>query len=242
MVLEYSGNAEDYSLGLISCASGLRQPAFYESPTDKEFIREGSGESDTRARESLLRRTTGYGTAWNDREESYRLYGHTAYIYRERGHVKVIRGFRPVSHDACYFQRDKDGASPALKGHWCDDMALLREPTSVSWEFPLYLTAGENVISRLNTLETYYRKYQMYKPDNMVSFNCLLAAKSLLCRYFRNYAGGYPLYEKFALELDRLIPPYAGEDHLRSGSQGILVGCITYGPQERARHVGNAKN
>lgn len=39
----------------------------------------------------------------------------------------------------------------------------------------------------------------------------------------------------FASELDKLIPPYAGEDRLRSGSQGILVGCISYGPGARYR-------
>jgi hypothetical protein len=114
--------------------------------------------------------------------------GHTAVLSRVAGQVQFARGFVPKVVGYIQAFLGSGGA-----GHWQDDLALLGDPTAISFEVPVTRQQAEAFPRWFQASSGAINCYALRRGNAHDSFNCVLGAVTVLMNYLTEL-GGYEAY------------------------------------------------
>ncbi|MEA9564525.1 MULTISPECIES: hypothetical protein [unclassified Xanthomonas] len=115
--------------------------------------------------------------------------GHTAVISRVGGQVQLARGLVPnVTGYPWAFFGEGGG------GHWQDDIAMLSDPTCISFEIPVTAEDAENFPQWFDVASSQINVYALRSGDGFNSFNCVLASLTILINYLLDSTNDYSSY------------------------------------------------
>lgn len=229
-VLLNNGNASDHSVGLVAVSSwqgwlrhqprrdpeGLEQPGYGVSNFTR-FISTFTFSSPKSA----------FGYFKN---------GHTAMVARSGGQITHVVGFNPHSYLLAGLLQTFKGNEIAVQGLWYDDLAMINDPTAVSYE--INVSSGEatqfgtligGLVGRsdlgVNSPNTQY--LYSFRPAKVeprvggVVGNCGNMALIILCQF---------LYEVGKSNYAELFTQWVGQNqNTMNFGQGPLMGSMTKG-------------
>ena len=177
MIEQYSGNPSDFTIGIAAASrhqedeSGRHAPrlAFEVPPADEFFT-------------GYLAEAIGYGSTREERtfpSRSYHFYGHTGVFVRVEGMVRYVYGFSPRLDEFLAVPQG-DRMTTTFGGMWKEDDALLRDPASVSIEFNVRPRDAYHFNVWFCQNSCRINRYSMTQGDWDTSFNCLMAAITIV--------------------------------------------------------------
>lgn len=110
--------------------------------------------------------------------------GHTAVISRVAGQVQFVRGFVPNISGFLWAFFGSGGG-----GHWQNDLAMLSDPTCVSFEIPVTQDQAQNFQNWFNAASGVINVYSLQRGNANTTFNCVLAAVTVLVNYLTSFDG-----------------------------------------------------
>jgi hypothetical protein len=177
-----SGVASDHTVGIM--AASRHQGWWWHTP-DLQLANDDLPE----AFQDWLAHSLGIGASRLERTPIQEQFtGHTAVLSRVDGEVQFARGFVPnvLGYIWAFF-----GAGGA--GHWQDDLALLRDPTAVSFEVPVTRPQADDFPAWFRESSGVINVYALRRGNAHDSFNCVLGAVTVLINYLTEL-GGYDAY------------------------------------------------
>lgn len=227
-VLMNSGSANDHAVGLVAVSSW--QGWLRHQPRQSEFQQPGQGVSN------LTRFWSTF--SWSSPKAAFGYFknGHTALLIRQGGRITHVVGFNPNSYLLAGILQTIKGNDITVQGLWYDDMAMINDPTAISYEINVtddqagafdQLAASLIGRSDLGPHSPGGQYYYSFRPatvepnvDGIVG-NCSNMALMILCQFL--YEVGKPNYVNMFLGWVR-----QNQNTMNCG-QGPLMGAITSG-------------
>lgn len=104
--------------------------------------------------------------------------GHTAVMARVAGRVEFVRGLVPNVSGYLWAFFGQGGG-----GHWQNDLAMLSDPTCVSFEVPVPEAEARAFPLWFNNASSAINVYALRNGNAHSSFNCVLGAVTVMVNY-----------------------------------------------------------
>jgi len=178
-----NGNLDDHSVGIVAIS---RHQGWWRHAPDIPWEIAPDEDFDEWAGGNL-----GIGaTRWQRGVQQFT--GHTAVLARTAGAVGFVRGFVP----------NLLGVPGALlfgftaNGHWQDDAPMLGDPTAVSYEIGVTQAQANGFPAWFQGRAAGIGAYSLRGGDALDSFNCVLAAVTVLANFLLDLGGYEPYVEQ----------------------------------------------
>lgn len=223
-----NGNGNDHSVGLVAVSSW--QGWLWHAPRKSGLEQPGFGVSNF---SRLLSTFT-----WSSPKSAFGYFknGHTALVARVGGRIINVVGFNPNSFLLAGLLQTIQGNNIVVQGLWYDDMAMIQDPTAISYEINVTqeqaVSFGQLIASLIgrsdlgphspNSQHFYsFRPAVTEATTERIIGNCGDFGLTILCQF---------LYEIGKTEYVNMFVAWVNQNqNTRNFGQGPLMGSITSG-------------